>query len=518
MPQRHRVTEAEQGDSRYAPCICASVANVIGLIIGLFLLSASPAIAQPKIGKSTGTGGKTSGPKVGKTSPKGQPEATEVPKTIFVQPSEGYLALSTTPAATVLLSGTGVKKSFQANGEGQLHISKLRPGSYRIEIRHADCEAHTETLKIGKGEPTVLIKPLIEKYGTLVLGLGADAAKDLAIKLDGRLLQPAELQIEADRIGIKRIPVGPHKIAISKPGFLDWSREKFDVRPGETPDNLLPVDLERATIALQIKSLPGARVYIDNEAKGTIANDGMLRVAGLLPGARKLRLELFGYENVERPLTLSLDRRELAEEIVLESIVESAEDKEDFDPSQGKWFPARPAGWEMTAGRGMSVRGESPALFKRASYAAGRFNIYDDFTMVFRARFLTGKGMAWIARARDARNYYRFELTTSRSALGGKWFVASLCREGTCTELSRDPVVVNIETPDDTITIKLEARGASLEHYIKAAADPRAEMQPLGRVISDEIFRKGGVGMCAVNGLESYVSNFLVIPIKMPRN
>jgi hypothetical protein len=37
-------------------------------------------------------------------------------------------------------------------------------------------------------------------------------------------------------------------------------------------------------------------------------------------------------------------------------------------------------------------------------------------------------------------------------------------------------------------------------------------MQPLGRGVSDETFRKGGVGLCAINELETYVSNFLVIP------
>jgi hypothetical protein len=313
-------------------------------------------------------------------------------------------------------------------------------------------------------------------------------------------------------IGIKRVPVGPHNVAVSKPGFIDWSREKFDIKPGETPDNMLNVDLERATISLTIKSLPGARVYVDNEEKGLIASDAMLRVPGLLPGPHRLRIELFGYENVERQITLSLDRRELTEGVPLESLVESAEDKEDFNPGQIKWFPSRPATWQMESGRGMAVQGDAAALFKRSGYPANRFNIYDDFTLVFRTRFTTGKGVAWIARARDERNYYRFELTTSRSARGAKWFIASICRDGTCTELSRDTVVVNIEEPDDTITIKLEARGPSLEHYVSAAKDPRPAMQPLGRVISDDIFRKGGVGLSAVNELESFVSSFLVIP------
>jgi len=42
-------------------------------------------------------------------------------------------------------------------------------------------------------------------------------------------------------------------------------------------------------------------------------------------------------------------------------------------------------------------------------------------------------------------------------------------------------------------------------------------MQPLGGVISDDIFRKGGVGLRAVNELESFVSSFLVIPEQTER-
>jgi hypothetical protein len=467
-----------------------------------------------KIGKPANTGRKPAGPKIGKAAPRPAPveASAPVPKTIVVQPSEGYLALSTTPAARITLTAGGGKRSFLANAEGQLHVPKLKPGSYQIEIKHDDCQPHTESLKIVKGEPTVLFKPLIEKYGLVMLGLGALVAPDVAVKLDGQPVAPAQLQMEKEMIGLRRVPVGAHRIEISKPGYIDWSREKFEVKPGDAPDNLIPIDLERATIAVTIRSLPGARVYVDNEERGVVAADQILRVPGLPPGPHKLRLELFGYENAERPLALTLDRREMTEEVKLESLIEIAEDKEDFDASLGKWFPARPAQWQLENGRGMLVRGDAVALFKRASYPANRFNLYDDFTLVFRARFATGKGAAWIARARDARNYYRFELTTTRSAKAAKLFIASLCRDDRCTELSRDPVVVNIEEPNDTITIKLEARGAQLEHYISAVKDPRTGMQPLGRVISDELFQKGGVGLCAVNELETYVSNFLVIP------
>jgi len=483
---------------------------LLAFFAALFPVSVFP----QKVGKPANTGPKPSGPKIGKAGPKPQPvePSAATPKTIVVKPTEGYLALSTTPAARIVLSTAGQKRSFLADAEGQLHVPKLKPGSYQIEIKHDDCQPHAELLKIVKGEPTVLIKPLIEKYGIVMLGLGALTGPDVAIKLDGQPMPPAQLKVEKEMIGIRRVPVGAHRIEISKPGYINWSRDLFEVKPGDVPDNLIPIDLERATIAVTIRSLPGARVYVDNEERGVVAADQMLRVPGLPPGAHKLRLELFGYENAERPLTLTLDRREMTEEVKLESLIEIAEDKEDFDASLVKWFPARPAPWQLENGRGMLVRGDAASLFKRASYPANRFNLYDDFTLVFRVRFATGKGVAWIARARDAQNYYRFELTTSRSAKSAKLFIASLCRDGRCSELSRDPVVVNIEEPDDTITIKLEAKGAQLEHYISAVKDPRTGMQPLGRVVSDDLFKKGGVGLCAVNELEAYVSSFLVIP------
>jgi hypothetical protein len=470
------------------------------------LFSLAPEALPQKVGKSGDR--KPSGPKVGKAI-KEEPAG---PKTIVVKPNEGYLALSTTPAAKVSLVMNASKRMFQADASGQLNVPRLRPGSYRLEIKHDDCEPHAETIRIAKGDPTVLIKPLTSKFGTLMLSLGALTGPDVTIKLDGQPLAPSQFKIENEMIAVRRVPVGAHNVAIGKPGYIDWSRDRFEVKPGDAPDNLLNIDLERATIALTIRSLAGARVYVDNESKGIVATDDMLRVPGLAPGAHRLRIELFGYETADRRIALTLERREATEDVMLESIVETAEDKDDFDPALAKWFPARPSTWQVEAGRGMTVRGAAPALLKRASYPANRFNIYDDFTLVFKVKLSNGRGAAWIARARDERNYYLFELTTSRSPRGAKLFLFSICRDGVCREQSRDRVIANIEEPDDWITIKLVADGPNLEHYISLFSDPRTQMQPLGRGVSDETFRKGGVGLCAINELETYVSNFLVIP------
>lgn len=470
--------------------------------------------AAQKTGRAVGGGVKSAGPKIGKSVPKAEVKAAdEAPRKIFVKPTEGYLALSTTPGASVLLSLGTLKQNFQADAEGKLHISKLKPGQYRFEIKHDDFDSHADTLKILPGEPTVIINPLTEKYGVVMLGLDAKTGEGVQIELDGKPATSAQLLIEKEMIGVKRVPVGNHSIKVRKPGYLDWSRENFAVKPGNTPDNLLTVDLERVSIGLTISSTPGARVYVDNEARGVVASDSTLRVGGLGPGPHKLRLELFGYETAERPLALTLDRREVAEEVKLESLIEQGEDKEDFDPQLLKWYPSRPAGWRVEAGRGMYVTTDATSLFKRPDYTGKRYNIYDDFTLFFRVKFTGGKGVCWIARAIDERNYYRFELTTPASARGGKYFIASLCRDGACRELSRDPVVAPIDKPDDVISIKLIAVGNRLEHSISILSDPReGGMQPLGRVITDDVFKKGGVGFSGVGGLDIYLSSFVVIP------
>jgi hypothetical protein len=532
-PQRHRDLTEVHGEeetlsslwtSVRSLCLCGESVftaerwirrqslKVAALLLPLILLISVVETRAQKYGKPVGSDSKTSGPKIGKSI---QPSdiKDKSPKTIIVKPTEGYLALSTTPQASVLLTLGKLKQSFQADAKGNLHIAKIKPGQYRVDIEHVDFESHDETLKILPGEPTVIIKPLTEKYGVLMLGLDAKTAEGVTIEVDGKPTVASQLLLEKEMIGVKRVPVGTHNIKLRKPGYLDWSRENFSVKPGDTPENLLTVDLERVSIALTISSSPGARVYVDNEARGVVASDSTLRVAGLSPGAHKLRLELFGYETAERPLSLTLDRREVAEEVRLESLIEQAEDKEDFDPKLMKWYPARPEGWQVEAGRGMSITTGATALFKRADYTGKRFNLYDDFTLFFRVKFTGGKGVAWMARAVDERNYYRFELTTSTSARGGKYFIASLCRDGVCRELSRDPVVAPIEKPDDVISIKLVAAGPKLEHSMSILSDPRpGGMQPLGRVITDDLFKKGGVGMCAVDGLDVYLSNFLIIP------
>src|SRR5262249_55714216 len=156
---------------------------------------------------------------------------------------------------------------------------------------------------------------------------------------------------------------------------------------------------------------PQAEVSVDNLVRGAAGNDGALRIPDLEPGPRALKIRLAGYQTVERPLTLTLDKREIEEVIQLTSILETAEFSESFKAEIKNWTPASPRpGWSLEPGPppGLRVIGDAPALVNNTSIPNQPFNQYGDFTLVLTVKFVNGKGASWIVRAQDEKNYYLF--------------------------------------------------------------------------------------------------------------
>src|SRR5262249_4926792 len=228
-----------------------------------------------------------------------------------------YLTLYTVAQATITLTPVaapgGRARMEKADQQGIRIFDKLAPGSYKLQITHDDYKPLTEEIRIERGKATALRGDPISKYGTIVLGLGGQLAEGVTVRLNGRELTPAEFKTENGVIIIPRAPVGSQSLALNKVGYLDWS-EQIEVKPGS---NLFSTTMARAAIRLTIKSLPGAEVHLDNEARGRVTNEGMLMIRDLNPGKCKLRIRLDGYEEAERELALSLEQRERIEEIRL---------------------------------------------------------------------------------------------------------------------------------------------------------------------------------------------------------
>lgn len=443
------------------------------------------------------------------------------------------LTLYTESQATVVLtrldnarSAQQIKK--QANQKSIVFFPSLMPGTYKLEVSLEGYKPISQQIELTK-MPLALSAPLESKFGTLWILMGKQTGADVVVKLDGKEEKPEEVQLEQG-IEEKRAfrlvkPTGAYRLEISKPGFKgkSWeqiavisdSLDSFNVKNGRPPKNQLNVNLERAVVRLTVASLPDARVYVSKSGESGRALRGQVKgqtpvQIDLLPGDYKLSVELDGYETFEKPIKLELDKPSVEELINSLDPVSDPETSDDFIGNY--WYPGAPGAWQLDKGRGRLVKGDGVALFRRGQKETHPFNYYSDLTLVFKVSFSNQKGAAWVARARDEKNYYRFELTTSRSSRGEKQFIFSVCKDGNCVEKWSDPVVAKIETPDDVLTIKLVASGNELHHFIDVLSDPTEKMRPLGRVITDETFKVGGVGLTGPSGAEMKITKFLVIP------
>ena len=223
--------------SRLSRWICCGL-----LLVSICNSTGGYALAQGK-GK-TQPKGQQPKPSKGKTGPivvmDDEPAKSVLinPRPIIVPPNEGYLALVTTPKATVNLIGSGKLKvpgKYAASPDGVLKLRRILPGSYRLEIALEGFEKVVKSITISRGEQTVLNEPLISLYGSLELGLGDAVAEDVTVFIDDKSLPQSQQKIEQGKIIVLRAPTGAHKVKLSKPGYEDWS--PVQIKPGEVADN-----------------------------------------------------------------------------------------------------------------------------------------------------------------------------------------------------------------------------------------------------------------------------------------
>lgn len=443
------------------------------------------------------------------------------------------LTLYTESQATVVLTPLDSSRSNQqikrqANQKSIAFFPSLTPGTYKLEVSLEGYKPISQQVEVTK-TPLALSAPLESKYGTLWILMGKQTAADVVVKLDGKEEKPEEVQLEQG-IEEKRAfrlvkPTGVYRLEISKPGFKgkSWeqvtiisdSLDSFNVKNGRPPKNQLNVNLEKAVVRLTVASLPDARVYVSlsgqpgRELRGQVKEQTPVQI-DLLPGDYKLSVELDGYETFEKPIKLELDKPGVEERITKLEPISDPETSDDFGGDY--WYPSAPDAWQLDKGKGRLVKGDGVALFRRGQKETHPFNYYSDLTLVFKVSFSNQKGAAWVVRARDEKNYYRFDLTTSRSSRGEKRFIFSVCKEGKCVEKWSDPVIAKIENPGEALTIKLVVSGNELHHFIDVFSDPTEKMRPLGRIITDETFKVGGVGLTGSGGVEMQITKFLVIP------
>jgi len=428
---------------------------------------------------------------------------------VAVRANKGYLSVVAVPTAIVTLTplpvnqrkGQVIKETVK-DEDGSLNLINLLPGKYKIVIEHPDYDPYTDAVQVDPARPDtfVALNRMVSRYGAIRIG-GAPA--NAKIFLDESPLTSSGLTVENQNAVIPKVPVGKHRLRVSKDGYVDFIRE-IDVTPGKQA--FVSAQLDPARVTLNLTSEPGARVYVENEEKAIIPSDGDVAIP-LAPGRRAVRVSKDGYQEWKKELILSLANNPVVERANLIPIPNSAEG--DWQPALGprKWFP-QPAGWRFDAS-GALIKGDKPALFDTES--SRDFNTYRDFKLEFDIVFANGKGVAWVARAKDSNNYYLFEISGAHS--GRPAFNAYVCQDGKLELKDNRPIVEKIDKPGDSFHIVFEARGGRFDTRMTIASAPSAKPHLIG-IFQDDSLSYGGVGFRGKDQSESLLQTFFVIPIR----
>ncbi len=427
---------------------------------------------------------------------------------VAVNPNKGYLSLVAVPGASVTLTpiATSQKKGSQIvevikDVDGSLNLINLLPGKYKLTIEHEDYTPFSDTIQVDPARPDTLValNRMISKYGVIRIGGLLPGSK---VFLDDVAIRPADLAQENQNATIPKVPVGKHRLKISKDGYADFARE-IDVLPGQQA--FVSARLDQAQITISLVSQPGARVYAGSVEKAIIPSDG--RVAfSLPPGKHSLRVSKDGYQEWVKDVSLSMANNSVAERAELVPIPNSAEGE--WQPSLGgrKWFP-QTSGWKFEAS-GAVIRGDKLVLFDTDS--SRDFNFYRDFKLEFDAVFSNGKGLAWAARAKDANNYYLFEISNPQTSPTLNFYV---CQDGKLEWKDSQRIVEKLDKKGDSFHITFEAKGGRFDTGITIASAPSAKPHMIG-VFQDDSFTYGGIGFRGKDQSESLLQSFFVIPLR----
>ncbi|HWQ36323.1 MAG TPA: carboxypeptidase regulatory-like domain-containing protein [Blastocatellia bacterium] len=424
---------------------------------------------------------------------------------VVVRSNKGYLSVVAVPAASVTLTPltTGQKraptiKEIIKDEDGSLNLINLLPGRYKIAIEHKDYYPFSETIQVDPARPNtfVALNKMTSRYGAIRLG---EVLPETKIFLDD---QEQKISPENGGVVISRVPVGSHRLKVSKEGYIDLKKE-FEVRPGE--QTFVSARLDPAEVTINLKSLPGARVYVGSEEKAIIPPDGNISLS-LAPGSYPIRLTKDGYQEWKKMLTLSLDNNPVSERIELIPVPNSAEAI--WQPADGerKWFP-QSSEWKFS-GSGALIRGDKPVLFDTES--SRDFNIYRDFQLEFDVVFTNGKGVAWVARAKDPDNYYLFEISCPQG--GGPTFHFYVCQNGKLVWKDSQRIVEKLDRKGDSFHISFEARGGRFDTRLSIANAPSAAPHLIG-IFQDNTLTYGGVGFRGRELSESLLKSFFVLPL-----
>jgi hypothetical protein len=387
--------------------------------------------------------------------------------------------------------------------DGRCTFAPLAPGKYRVVAQSDEHEEFAGEVSVAAGKPQSVAARLRPAFGFAVL-TGPDLDDAARITVDGRPVERAARGADG-ALRIKLAP-GTHAVRVERPGNRPFASQ-VTVVAGEDATAFVALERLRATIV--VRSQPGASVFVDGRARGTVPSTGRLAVEEAEPGvADDVRVELDEHEPFATPVTPAAGVETLVE-AALAPLPASGPFEETFLGGLALW--EAPASWRADASTGvLEVRGEGVGLPSKLRYR--------DCEVVFNLRLLDARGAAWMVRARDARNGYLFHLSGPGGRSPNQLWVY-VVRDGAwdaarpaSAPLPVDPPVA----PGESYRIRIRVEGEVVQTWVTPGATGVEASVGLFRDL-DRTFASGVAGLTTIDGAAFQVEGFVIRPLPSRR-
>jgi hypothetical protein len=394
-------------------------------------------------------------------------------------------------ARVAIRSGAEIVAEGASDARGEFS-AVLGPGTYDARVSAEGYQSMERTLRIDSDSPKTLSAILEPAKGSVLLTGSFESEPQ--ILLDSALISLTGVDFPAEKIEIPA-SVGQRSLLVVQAGFEDWRRD-VDVRPGET--TAVAATPQAKPSVLRVKSVPGAEVFIGDARKATVPDLGMIEITGLPPGPYDLRIVKDKYFESTLPVNLRPGRASAIEADLVRRFSGAFADS--FD-DLSNWLA--PVSWQAEAGR-LHVKGPGTGMIRDREYR--------DFTLDFDLRFAEGGEASWILRAESDRDYFLFRLQEPRGARRGR-FIVEFYRDG--RKARQTSQAVPIEFGDEWYHVKVEAKGARIEHSISSRLNPvPARVHVLDSGTFGMMYNYGTIGFGTQGAEEFAVSGFSVHPVE----
>lgn len=302
--------------------------------------------------------------------------------------------LTDPPNAEIAINGKYAAKAI--NGE----FRKELPSGVHYTITVCagpEYEPITKTVVTKSGGSEVVRAALVSKYGLVRIGPAIDGAK---LFIDDQQMPPDKVEFEkaSNTVKVDNVIPGDHKITYQHPDYVPLER-RFKISPSS--EYLWTFKPEPATVELTIQSDPDALVYIDDEPKGKIPADGILKLTDTRLGTHVVKVIKEDHEEYTEKREFNYHQPARIEK-ELAPLPTSAEFSDDFDiPKPNLW----------TARSGAAFKGGRLQLENATALCTPTDIRYRDFEMSFHLILGNAAGAAWAVRVRDSSSYYLFFLS-----------------------------------------------------------------------------------------------------------